>query len=458
MKTFYTFLLTIVLSSVALAQDITGDWQGELKFQGNALGINFHINTTENGFASTMDVPLQGVEGYKSDATTYIDSLLTIQIKELGIQYQGKLVLKDTIVGNFSQNGMSFKLNLKRGNNIPNIPNRPQEPKPPYDYVVKEVSYKSTSDDVVLAGTLNLPKGDGPFPAVLLLSGSGPQDRDSSIFGHKPFLLLAHELTQSGIAVLRFDERGVGESEGRTSEMTMATQMGDAQAGINYFLSNTQINRTKIGLLGHSLGGILAPKLAIENDIDFLVLLAAPGVNGDAMMLKQRKDLLKLRGATDKQIEGNNGMLASLYSELRKSSLEDEALKTELQKKLAVKYKSTIPEKELNEMVNSIVDNEELMAILKSTPANYIQKVSCPVLALNGSKDFQVSAKENLAAIEKALSDGGNTEVETHELEGLNHLFQDSDTGDILEYQLIEQTMSPVVLKLITEWVSNIVK
>jgi len=458
MKTFYTFLLTIVLSSVALAQNITGDWQGELKFQGNALGINFHINTTENGFASTMDVPLQGVEGYKSDATTYIDSLLTIQIKELGIQYQGKLVLKDTIVGNFSQNGMSFKLNLKRGNNIPNIPNRPQEPKPPYDYVVKEVSYKSTSDDVVLAGTLNLPKGDGPFPAVLLLSGSGPQDRDSSIFGHKPFLLLAHELTQSGIAVLRFDERGVGESEGRTSEMTMATQMGDAQAGINYFLSNTQINRTKIGLLGHSLGGILAPKLAIENDIDFLVLLAAPGVNGDAMMLKQRKDLLKLRGATDKQIEGNNGMLASLYSELRKSSLEDEALKTELQKKLAVKYKSTIPEKELNEMVNSIVDNEELMAILKSTPANYIQKVSCPVLALNGSKDFQVSAKENLAAIEKALSDGGNTEVETHELEGLNHLFQDSDTGDILEYQLIEQTMSPVVLKLITEWVSNIVK
>lgn len=454
MKTFYTFLLTIVLSSVALAQDITGDWQGELKFQGNALGINFHINKTENGFASTMDVPLQGVEGYKSDATTYIDSLLTIQIKELGIQYQGKLALKDTIVGNFSQNGMSFKLNLKRGNNLPN---RPQEPKPPYDYVIKEVSYKSTTDDVVLAGTLSLPKGDGPFPAVMLLSGSGPQDRNSSIFGHKPFLLLAHELTQSGIAVLRFDERGVGESGGRTSEMTMATQMGDAQAGINYLLSNNQINRTKIGLLGHSLGGILAPKLAIENDIDFLVLLAAPGVNGDAMMLKQRKDLLKLRGATDKQIEGTNGMLASLYSELRKSSLEDEALKTELQKKLAVKYQSTIPEKELNEMVNSIVDNEELMAILKSSPANYFQKVSCPVLALNGSKDFQVSAKENLAAIEKALSDGGNTAIETHELESLNHLFQDSDTGDISEYQLIEQTMSPEVLRLITEWVSNIV-
>jgi hypothetical protein len=401
-----------------------------------------------------MDVPLQGVEGYKSDATTYIDSLLTIQIKELGIQYQGKLALKDTIVGNFSQNGMSFKLNLKRGNNLPN---RPQEPKPPYDYVIKEVSYKSTTDDVVLAGTLSLPKGDGPFPAVMLLSGSGPQDRNSSIFGHKPFLLLAHELTQSGIAVLRFDERGVGESGGRTSEMTMATQMGDAQAGINYLLSNNQINRTKIGLLGHSLGGILAPKLAIENDIDFLVLLAAPGVNGDAMMLKQRKDLLKLRGATDKQIEGTNGMLASLYSELRKSSLEDEALKTELQKKLAVKYQSTIPEKELNEMVNSIVDNEELMAILKSSPANYFQKVSCPVLALNGSKDFQVSAKENLAAIEKALSDGGNTAIETHELESLNHLFQDSDTGDISEYQLIEQTMSPEVLRLITEWVSNIV-
>jgi pimeloyl-ACP methyl ester carboxylesterase len=454
MKTFYTFLLTIVLSSVALSQDITGDWQGELKFQGNALGINFHINKTENGFASTMDVPLQGVEGYKSDATTYIDSLLTIQIKELGIQYQGKLALKDTLVGNFSQNGMSFKLNLKRGNNLPN---RPQEPKPPYDYVIKEVSYKSTTDDVVLAGTLSLPKGDGPFPAVMLLSGSGPQDRNSSIFGHKPFLLLAHELTQSGIAVLRFDERGVGESGGRTSEMTMATQMGDAQAGINYLLSNNQIKRTKIGLLGHSLGGILAPKLAIENDIDFLVLLAAPGVNGDAMMLKQRKDLLKLRGATDKQIEGTNGMLASLYSELRKSSLEDEALKTELQKKLAVKYQSTIPEKELNEMVNSIVDNEELMAILKSSPANYFQKVSCPVLALNGSKDFQVSAKENLAAIEKALSDGGNTAIETHELESLNHLFQDSDTGDISEYQLIEQTMSPEVLRLITEWVSNIV-
>ncbi|WP_257984583.1 alpha/beta hydrolase family protein [Psychroflexus sp. MES1-P1E] len=266
MKTLCTFLLTLVLSSIALAQDIIGDWQGELKFQGNSLGINFHINATENGFASTMDVPLQGVEGYKSDVTTYIDSLLTIQIKELGIQYQGKLALKDTIVGNFSQNGMSFKLDFKRGSTLPN---RPQEPKPPYDYVMKKVSYKSTSDDVVLAGTLSLPKGDGPFPAVLLLSGSGPQDRDSNIFGHKPFLLLAHELTQSGIAVLRFDERGVGESGGRTSEMTMATQRGDAQAGINYLLSNHQINNTKVGLLGHSLGGILAPKLAIENDIDF---------------------------------------------------------------------------------------------------------------------------------------------------------------------------------------------
>jgi len=455
MKTLCTFLLTTVLSSITLAQNITGDWQGELRFQGNSLGINFHITATENGFASTMDVPLQGVEGYKSDVTTYIDSLLTIQIKELGIQYEGRFAIKNTITGNFSQNGMSFKLDFKRGNTLPN---RPQEPKPPYDYVIKEVSYKNTSDNVTLAGTLSLPKGDGPFPAVLLLSGSGPQDRDSSIFGHKPFLLLAHQLTQSGIAVLRFDERGVGESGGQISEMTMATQMGDAQAGINYLLSNTQIDRTKVGLLGHSLGGLFAPKLAIENDIDFLVLLAAPGVNGDVMMLKQRKDLLMLRGATDKQIEGTNEMLASLYSELRRSTLEGEALKSELQKNLAIKYQTTIPERELNDMVNSIVNNQELMTILKSSPANYFQKVSCPVLALNGSKDFQVSAKENLAAINRALSDGGNMEVETHELKGLNHLFQDSDTGDILEYQLIEQTMSPVVLILITDWVSKIVK
>lgn len=176
------------------------------------------------------------------------------------------------------------------------------------------------------------------------------------------------------------------------------------------------------------------------------------------MMLKQRKDLLILRGATDKQIDGTNEMLASLYSELRKSSLEGEALKSELKKKLAIKYQTTIPEKELNDMVNSIVNNLELMAILKSSPANYFQKVSCPVLALNGSKDFQVSAKENLAAIDKALSDGANTEVETHELEGLNHIFQDSDTGDILEYQLIEQTLSPVVLKLISERISKNVK
>jgi hypothetical protein len=165
-----------------------------------------------------------------------------------------------------------------------------------------------------------------------------------------------------------------------------------------------------------------------------------------------------LRGATDKQIEGTNEMLASLYSELRRSTLEGEALKSELQKNLAIKYQTTIPERELNDMVNSIVNNQELMTILKSSPANYFQKVSCPVLALNGSKDFQVSAKENLAAINRALSDGGNMEVETHELKGLNHLFQDSDTGDILEYQLIEQTMSPVVLILISDWVSKIVK
>jgi alpha/beta superfamily hydrolase len=451
MKSVYTFLTVLIFLQVSFSQDVVGNWTGELNFQGNSLDLNFQVYKNENGYKSSLSVPAQSLSDFKSTSTSFVDSLLSIELKPLGIRYQGKWSTTDTIVGNFVQNGLSLKLNLIRGNTKLN---RPQEPMPPYDYYEEEIKFRNETDSIHLSGTLTLPDKKGSYPAVILISGSGPQDRNSYIMGHKPFLLLAHELTQSGVAVLRFDERGVGQSEGEFQEASLDDLIADVKSAFDYLKKRPEVDSKKIGLLGHSLGGILAPRLATKEEISFLVLLAAPGIDGNKMMLKQRADFLKLRGLNDTQVEKSNEMLSTTYDFILSTEAEGQQMKDELSVFFADNYADVMMEKELMAMAEQL-SSRELLGILRNKPSTYLSLVNCPVLAIGGSKDFQVSSKENLEAIELELKKGGNQQVEIKEFEGLNHLLQESETGDISEYGVIEQTMSPEVLEHVKEWIKR---
>lgn len=433
--------------------EIEGDWTGELSYGGSKLDLNFMIYQDQGQYKSTLSVPAQSLMDYQATNTSLVDSLLTIEIKPLGIRYQGKWSKTDTIAGNFNQNGMSLKLNLIRGNTKLK---RPQEPLPPYPYKVEQVTFQNKEAGINLSGTLTLPNKKGSYPAVILISGSGPQDRNSYIMGHKPFLLLAHELTQNGIAVLRFDERGVGRSDGDFQKATLEDFVQDTRSGLQYLQSREEINPKNIGLLGHSLGGIIAPRLATTEDIAFLVLLAAPGVDGDQLMLKQRADFLKLRGMTPVQIEKSNEMYSATYDYILSTDAVGEELEAELMQFYKDNYADVMMEKELMALVEQLTTNE-LLGLIRNKPSSYLSMVKCPVLAIGGSLDFQVSSTENLEALKLGLESGGNTQVEVHEFKGLNHLLQDSDTGDISEYGVIEQTMSPEVLEVIKEWLLSLI-
>lgn len=451
MKTIYICLLAVLLSFSNYAQDLSGDWTGKLKFEGYTLDLNFKIYKNEGDYVSSLSVPAQSLNDFKASSTSLVDSILKIELKPLGIKYQGKLSSKDTVVGNFFQNNLSLKLNLIRGHTKLN---RPQEPQPPFKYYVEDVVFRNETDSINLAGTLTLPKKEGKFPVIILISGSGPQDRNSTIMGHKPFLLLAHELTQSGVGVLRYDERGVGRSEGDFQETSLDDFVSDAKSAYNFLKVRNDVDQQNIGLLGHSIGGVIAPKLALQEDVSFMVLLAAPGIDGDKMMLKQRADFLKLRGMNATQVEQSNAIFENTYNFIRTTSARGKQLEAELTQFMTDNYADTMLEKELMAIVEQL-SSKEIVGLLRSRPSEYLGLVDCPVLAIGGTNDFQVSSKENLEAIEFALKKGGNEAVEVKEFEGVNHLFQESETGDISEYATIEQTMSPEVLTYIKDWLTR---
>jgi alpha/beta superfamily hydrolase len=451
MKSLYIILFLLIFSFTNHAQDLSGQWTGQLNFAGNSLDLNFRIYKDEGGYKSMISSPAQNLNDMKTTSTSFVDSLLTIEIDPLRAKYQGKLSTTDTIAGNFVQNGMSLKLNLTRGDTKLK---RPQEPLPPFDYYVEDVVFRNEKDSINLAGTLTLPKKEGQYPVVVLLSGSGPQDRNSFILGHKPFLLLAHELTQSGVGVLRFDERGVGESEGRFQDAELSNFIGDVTSALDFLKSRQEVDKEKIGLLGHSIGGIIAPQVAIQEDIAFLLLLAAPAVDGDKLLLKQTSDLQKLRGLNEAQIKKTKEINSDIYNFVLSTNSEGEELKQEFIQFMKANYADEMMEKEMMGLVEQIT-SKEILILLRNKPSAYLNLVDCPVLAINGDKDFQVSSKENLAAIELEIKKGGNTNIETKEFEGLNHLFQESETGDSTEYGIIEQTMSPQVLEYIKGWLKR---
>ncbi|KKG16959.1 hypothetical protein EO98_19550 [Methanosarcina sp. 2.H.T.1A.6] len=442
---------------------------GSLEVQGGQeLRILFNIPTGPGDLpTATMDNPEQGVSGIPVETVTYKDGDLRLEVKSVRGVFEGTLKENGkTIEGEWKQVGSVFPLVLSRIDEKPEI-RREQDPVKPYPYDEEEVIYENKEAGVKLAGTLTLPRSEGPFPVVVLITGSGPQNRDEGVFGHRPFLVLSDYLTRRGIAVLRVDDRGIGGSTGNFSQATTEDFAGDVLAGIEYLKNREEIDSTKIGLIGHSEGGLIAPIVAVQSpDVAFIVMMAGPGITGEEIILLQSDLIARADGSSNEVIEQNDALMKSMFSvvkeeeyntiaaeKLRKLIMDEMANMSEEEKQNA-SYSEADLDVQVNAQVQTMI-SPWMRFFLTYDPKPTLMQVKCPVLAINGEKDLQVPPEENLRAIEEALKAGGNKDYTVKELPGLNHLFQTAQTGSPSEYATIEETISPAALELMGEWISE---
>ncbi|MGV8075839.1 MAG: alpha/beta hydrolase family protein [Methanosarcina sp.] len=447
-------------------EDIKGLWIGNLEVPGGVeLRILFNISTRPDGSVNaTMDSLDQGARGIPVEKITYKDSNLSLEVKSVRGVFEGTLNESGkTIEGEWKQSGSTLPLVLTHiDKTLPEL-RREQDPVKPYPYAEEEVVFENKEAGIKLAGTLTLPESEGLFPAVLLISGSGPQNRDEEIMGHRPFLVLSDYLTRQGIAVLRFDDRSVGGSTGNFSKATTEDFAGDVLSGIEYLKSRKDIDSSKIGLIGHSEGGLIAPLVAVEsNDVAFIVLLAAPGVTGEEIILSQGELIARAEGVDNETIARNKAFTKEMFSVVKEEQNDTIArkklkklLKSETENKSEEeKQHSNFSEANLEPQIQGLL-SPWMRFFLTYDPIPTLMKVKCPVLAINGEKDLQVPPEENLLAIENALKAGSNENYTVKELPGLNHLFQTTQTGSPTEYSKIEETISPDALELIGNWISE---
>ena len=460
MKKIILILIVFLCSFSVFSQDITGQWNSVLKINGTQFTLIFHIEKTETGYSSTVDSPDQNAKGIPVTFTTFENNILNMKVVNLGIEYTAELNSENKFVGTFKQSGNSAPLTLSRETVEKEIPARPQEPVKPYPYYSEDVKFKNEKDKIFLAGTLTLPKKEGRYPVVVMITGSGPQNRDEELLGHKPFLIIADHLTRNGIGVLRFDDRGTFESQGNFKTATTIDFASDVEAAVKYLQTRNDIDENKIGLVGHSEGGLIAPMIAAnDKDISFIVLLAGPGIPGDQLLLLQGELIEKANGESDEKIQKLKVINKGAYDIVLKST-DTEKLKAELKTYFIQAFKNDSSDVTGGMSVEGAADMEaDLLSspwfkfFLKYDPAESLKKVKCPVLAINGAKDLQVPAEIDLNAIKRYVDEGGNKNVTTKELPDLNHLFQECETGSPDEYSKIVQTFSPVALKEITDWI-----
>ncbi len=463
MKNICLTLLTLFFGLHLSAQEIVGQWNGVLQLPGVELHIVFHVDKKDKGgYTSTMDSPDQGANGIPVTTTTFKDGVITFELTPMKIMYTGTIEGEE-IFGTFTQGGHEFSLNLDRKEVAKTVLNRPQEPKAPFPYKSEEVKFTNTKDNVTLGGTLTLPEDKGKFPVVVLITGSGPQNRDEELMGHKPFLVIADYLTRNGIAVLRYDDRGIAESSGKFDEANSEDFSHDVEAAVDYLKTRTDIRKSQIGLIGHSEGGLIAPMVAARNkDIAFIVLLAGPGIKGSEILLSQQRAIFKASGLTDEEIKQRTSTTASLFDIISTSESNhlDRDLNDYIEKLVALQggEAQDMSTREYIEMQLQEISTPWMSYFIKHDPVPVLNKVKVPVLALNGGKDIQVQAKLNLPAVQKALVAGGNKKVTIKEYPNLNHLFQEATTGFPDEYFKIEQTFSPAVLQDMRDWIKLQVK
>lgn len=435
--------------------DADGAWAGTLDTGSVKLRLVVHITTTPDGMTASMISLDQGGSAIPASAVKLDGASVKLEFSLVGGVFSGTLA-KDlaSMEGTWSQGGASLPLTLKKtditaGLLAPAV--RPQDPKKPYPYREEELTYANKSaPGVTLAATLTIPEGKGPFPAVLLVTGSGPQNRNEELMGHRPFLVLADYLTRHGIAVLRADDRGTAKSTGNFATATTVDFAGDAEAGIAYLKTRPEVNAKKIGLIGHSEGGVIAPMIAARNaDLAFIVMMAGTGVPGDQIIAEQTRLIAEANGVTHENAEKAAARQLELLA-LVKQEKDDAVLETKLKEKLV----GQVPEAQAGTALKQLT-SPWLRYFITYDPATALRKVKCPVLVLNGEKDLQVPPKQNLPPIRAALEAAGNKHFEIAEMPGLNHLFQTAKTGSPGEYAQIEETMSPAALEKMASWIAK---
>ena len=451
--------LTLIFSFVfwgGFAQSIEGTWYGALMTPGGKFVLVFHISKENNEYASTMDSPAQKLAGVPMLGISFESNVLTMGGPGGVFIYKGKYKPdSNKVSGTFSQGGLALPMALTRDSANTQV-RRPQDPKD-FPYTREEVTITNAKAGVQLAGTLTMPRDKKAEKIVVLVTGSGPENRDEEMFDHRPFLVLSDWLTRNGIAVLRCDDRGVGSSTGDFASATTYDFADDAEAIVSYIKTRPDLKGMMVGLIGHSEGGVMVSIAASrKSNIDFVVLLAGPGVplkqilregtalsaseSAAAMMDKVYAYIIKNPGISAADID--KGIEALVYKEAAKSA---DGLVLGMQPKtLSDIYKG------------QNYSGTWFRKYVALEPTQFISKLQCPVLAMNGSLDMVVRCDENLKAIEGALQAGGNKHFEIAPMKDLNHFFQKTTAGPIVPYEKIDETFNPVALKKVSDWINGL--
>lgn len=459
-----SFILISVLTTISLyaqSKDYLGTWEGKLAVGTMNLRLVFHIQEKDSALSASFDSPDQGARAIQFTRAAVNGNKVTLIFAPNNSQFEGSLNDQKTIiVGTWTQGGQSIPLSVTKTDQVQGI-SRPQTPQPPFTYESVEVSFPGGDKDIELSGTLTLPKGKGPFPALLLLTGSGPQNRNEEILEHVPFAVIADYFTKKGWAVLRYDDRGVGKSKGNFSMATTKDFTKDAIQALEFLRKDSRINTKKIGLCGHSEGGIIAQQIAADgkSNPNFIIMLAGPAISGADILALQNQALL--------QASGTDTALASWYARYLRTEVYPTVMnnlpKEQVQNRLAEaldRMFTTFSEEELKNLgINPTVVKAMmsqmtmpwLREFLQYDPQKTLQKIQCPVLALFGEKDLQVLPEINKKMLQKHCP-----KAQTEIVPKLNHLFQTADTGMPIEYGSIEETIAPAALNSIEKWLNSL--
>lgn len=480
MKKVYGFSTLIFLSLAAFCQPITGNWEGKLSAQGTEIPLVFHISKDSSGkLSATFDSPDQKAFNLHCSGVSLQNDSVFIIMKVLSGRYTGKLSDdKKQITGTWFQGGGSAPLTIHKTSDEVKIKEvkRPQTPRPPFPYKSEDVEYDNADKTVHFGGTFTVPLPDSGvdyfrapiYPTVLLITGSGKQDRDETIFDHKAFAIIADFLTRNGIAVLRVDDRDMGKTTGNFNTSTSADFANDVEAGLDYLKTRKDVDINFIGLLGHSEGGMIAPIVASRRpDVKFIVLLAGPGVKIIDLMEQQSKDVAS-NGLSKKELDAFGVIYKQLATTITNETNTEKAYEkavevfkvwqNENSKSLVRNTTAVTDEKTLNAFIRKFVmqlSTPWFRYFMKFDPADYLTKVKCPVLALNGEKDVQVASRPNLSAIDSALKKANNPNFKTLEILNVNHLFQHCKKCTVDEYEKLEESFAPEVLIIIRDWIKG---